>query len=304
MNQPTTLAILLIAICSGCQHTHLRMLTTRQGSTLTDLHYQQVLDNLAHSVQNPQSMPHFVIPAGGLAQVDTSGEGSFGIEWPATVRNIGLGGSRATSGNWELQPVNEADKLHRMQCAYQLAIGCVHATGCQTCDEVFSEMFGDQAECRKPRTGWFRIGRKKDIPKNACYWGSYCDTYVWVCRDGVGELTHLTSVILDFALRSPEPDPLYEVTYKPVRDSTGKTMLSVEGAKVLKSAEELNKTIQSQGSGSAEHTPETDPSETATQQVTPGALMISPDSLMEGSSPRTYQDKGFPTRQQRAIRIQ
>ena len=93
----------------------------RQASTLTDLHYQQVLHNLAHAAQNPHKMPHLVIPAGGLSHADSSAVESFGIDGPATMRSIGLGGNRGTIGSWELQRVNEFDKLHRMQCACQRA---------------------------------------------------------------------------------------------------------------------------------------------------------------------------------------
>jgi hypothetical protein len=45
--------------------------------------------------------------------------------------------------------------------------------------------------------GWFGVGGKKDVPKNACYVGHYCDTYVWVCRENLEMLSMLTLAILD-----------------------------------------------------------------------------------------------------------
>jgi hypothetical protein len=47
-------------------------------------------------------------------------------------------------------------------------------------------------------TGWFRCGPKK--PKNACYVGHACfcgrECYVWVCDDGLGELSKFTRAVL------------------------------------------------------------------------------------------------------------
>lgn len=45
-------------------------------------------------------------------------------------------------------------------------------------------------------TGWFMIGRKQDVPKNACYVGRYCDRYAWVTTDGVGCLAKFTLAVL------------------------------------------------------------------------------------------------------------
>jgi hypothetical protein len=47
------------------------------------------------------------------------------------------------------------------------------------------------------KPGWFFVGRKKDVPRNACYVGRYCDTYVWVPPENVELLTRLTLAILD-----------------------------------------------------------------------------------------------------------
>jgi len=47
------------------------------------------------------------------------------------------------------------------------------------------------------KPGWFGIGRKRDVPKHACYVGRYCDTYVWVPPQNVELLTRLTLAILD-----------------------------------------------------------------------------------------------------------
>lgn len=47
------------------------------------------------------------------------------------------------------------------------------------------------------KPGWFGVGRKRDVPKDACYVGCYCNTYVWVLPENVELLTRLTLAILD-----------------------------------------------------------------------------------------------------------
>jgi hypothetical protein len=64
-------------------------------------------------------------------------------------------------------------------------------------------------------TGWFHVGGKKDVPKNACYVGRYCDSYVWVLPDGIEGLTRFTMTIIDLATGKPHA-PMKTVvrTYK------------------------------------------------------------------------------------------
>ena len=47
--------------------------------------------------------------------------------------------------------------------------------------------------------GWFRVGRKRDVPRNACFVGQSGDTYVWVCPEGLEQLTQFTLTILKFS---------------------------------------------------------------------------------------------------------
>ena len=60
--------VLLAAACTGCTHCQLSRSTVRQAGTVTDLHYQQVLGNLAAFHCNPDVLPHFaVVGTGGTA---------------------------------------------------------------------------------------------------------------------------------------------------------------------------------------------------------------------------------------------
>jgi len=44
--------------------------------------------------------------------------------------------------------------------------------------------------------GWFCVGRKCDVPKNACYVGRYHDQWVWVTEDGRASLTEFTLFVM------------------------------------------------------------------------------------------------------------
>lgn len=47
--------------------------------------------------------------------------------------------------------------------------------------------------------GWFHVGKKHDVPKNACFVGHNCDTYVWVMPDQLDGLNKFTLAIMDFS---------------------------------------------------------------------------------------------------------
>jgi len=58
-----------------------------------------------------------------------------------------------------------------------------------------------------PPRGWYGVGRKKDVPKDACYVGCHCKTYVWVLPGATNELALFTMGALDLAtgkLRTPQ----------------------------------------------------------------------------------------------------
>jgi hypothetical protein len=48
-------------------------------------------------------------------------------------------------------------------------------------------------------SGWFSVGSKKEIPRDACYVGRFRDRYAWVSADGTKELADFTLKIMDFS---------------------------------------------------------------------------------------------------------
>jgi hypothetical protein len=47
-----------------------------------------------------------------------------------------------------------------------------------------------------PAPGWFHLGRKGDVPKDACYVGWYRDRYAWVTPEGMPGLSRFTVAVL------------------------------------------------------------------------------------------------------------
>jgi hypothetical protein len=56
--------------------------------------------------------------------------------------------------------------------------------------------------------GWFHVGRKRDVPKDACYVGKCGNTYVWVGLEGRDQLTELTLTVLKIAALIKETQSL------------------------------------------------------------------------------------------------
>lgn len=47
-----------------------------------------------------------------------------------------------------------------------------------------------------PEPGWYNLGSKRDVPRNACYVGRCGDCYAWVTPDGMPGLSRFTLVVL------------------------------------------------------------------------------------------------------------
>lgn len=226
-------AVLLVClVCAGCRtHLSLRDNTACTVATLTDVNYQQVLDNVAMFVANPSAMPSIAIVTAGTVNVsDQRGISQTSVYVPTETfaQQIGAGlpilslalnpsASRNVTENWSLVPVTDIDNLRRIRCALQLIVLGGETTDCDQCLKLLERFYlGEisRMDCILP-TGWFHVGCKKDVPKEACYVGRHCDTYVWVLPDGMEGLTRMTMTIIDLATGKPHA-PMKTVvrTYK------------------------------------------------------------------------------------------
>ncbi len=206
--------LFIVTLCHGCTHVSLRNNTLKQESSLTDLQYRQVLDNIAMFCANPGALPYFALSSGGTAQVSDDGSISQGFTWDATGFSspaLNLSGTRNLTEAWTLAPVLDPDKLDRMRCAYQVLIGADSSEcrpDCQSCKSRLCDVLGpdicddSKLMCFIPQ-GWYCVGKKHDVPTDASYYGHYGETYVWVNHQGVGGLTRFTLTILNLATADP-----------------------------------------------------------------------------------------------------
>jgi hypothetical protein len=229
-----SLLVMATLIASGGCRTHLNLQknTIHTTNTLTDINYQQVLNNVALATSNASSMPSVsVINAGTVTVADqktvsvnaaTAPTVSFGQQAGAGMPILSLlfnpSASRTLTENWSMTPVTDIDNLRRIRCALQyLVLRGRQTTDCEQCVDLLNRFYlgeSDRIECLVP-LGWYRTGRKKDVPRDACYVGHYGDTYAWVGPDGVEGLTRFTMTVLDLATGKPHaPMKTVVKTYK------------------------------------------------------------------------------------------
>jgi hypothetical protein len=279
---------------AGCMTTQLRNRMTEQASTIPDVYYQVVLNNLAMIEAAPSRMPYFSDPQTSRNVIARSANVSYGFNWdlitqaPTGVltlfnrylvdkQSATLTGGQTDTGEWAALTANDPDKLFSMRAVYRKTAGIATSEDEEILKEFYFRHFEitDEALARlrdkqrdvydkigakleklkkieflsvesfearlaendilgkddvgryrravlkyarmehEPtefvsdqdthhllyisalKPGWFSVGRKRDVPRNACYVGRYCDTYVWVEPGSIESLTRLTLAILD-----------------------------------------------------------------------------------------------------------
>jgi hypothetical protein len=174
----------LFVLASGCMNQQLRLATARTTSTLPDIHYQQVMDNLALIAANPGFLPYLAVTGQGSIQVTNGGNAAF----PASLAPGGftswlpsLGTSRNVTGTWNLGTITNPEKIREMQAVYQNALQ--------------GSVLGS------PSCGWLHVGTKRDVPRKPCYVSHHGPVYAWVMPEGISGLSDVALTILDIATR-------------------------------------------------------------------------------------------------------
>src|SRR5262249_8178768 len=101
-----------LACMTGCTTGRLRQRTINQGSTLPELQYQQVLENLALFAANPAALPWHINVGEGPSQVPDSLSGGAALDTgPPVTWFPQLLGSRTAVAQWGASPVIDATEL-------------------------------------------------------------------------------------------------------------------------------------------------------------------------------------------------
>lgn len=260
-----TCALAGLLLC-GCTHTQLRYNTVHQAQTLSEVYQNQVLNNLAKFVYDPNALPDFSFPNAGASSVLDAGSFNLLFTWLWTGSGSnGLNStvSRSANESWTLTPVTDPRKLELMRCAYQRAVascsGVHESVQCPDCVKRWNKFYAGQPYKTSPTgellleprnlvpppddpksngqvtseclscDGWFHAGCKKHVPKSCpcTHVGHYCGVYVWVEPGrGTDELTKLTLAILDYAVNEPARVAQKEVVAEYAYDGTGARLTS------------------------------------------------------------------------------
>jgi len=275
------LVVLLALAPSGCANVQLKVSTLRSASTLTELQYQQVLDNLAMYCDDPTALPWHVNLQNGAVQIADAGslgtiaqtDLSHAFTWSPYFT-----GTRSIVTQWSTSPVTDDTTLRLLRMAYQIAISyraerdidpdlaldLAHNLKNQTATNAdisldtnlfdslvktyepietkdLNKLFKQYDEARdlimdtndqdflapadrtkylfrtalarevarqvddvKEQykdipTGWFGSGKRRDVPRSACFVGHYGNCYTWVCPEHRSELAEFTLRILNLA---------------------------------------------------------------------------------------------------------
>jgi hypothetical protein len=148
------LALACALLSSGCMTTQLRNRMNEQASSLPDVYYQQVLDNLAMIAADPSRMPYFSDPQTSRTIIARTANVSYGINWdlisaaPTGVLTLfnrylldrqtaTLTGGQTDSGEWATVTQNDPDKLFSMRAVYRRTLGITTTED----DEILSEFY-------------------------------------------------------------------------------------------------------------------------------------------------------------------
>jgi hypothetical protein len=241
------LPIGLLMCVSGCTHIPLRNNTARTTSTLADLHFQQVLDNLARFHDNADTIPSFAVATAGTVSVSDEVGAGISATYSPTLSSAQQGGGalpilsllfpfngqRSLAENWSLTPITDADNLRRLRCAYRLLVLGKAATNYEFCQNQMKEFFaGEEATLAEnfPPRGWYSVGARHAVPKNACYFGHHNNTYVWVMPEGMNALAVFAMGTLDLAtgrFHSPQRTVVRKYKGAPTPENLVETQVTV-----------------------------------------------------------------------------
>jgi hypothetical protein len=220
----TALFLCLFSALAGCTSDALRNETVKTTNTLTDLEYQQILDNVARFQDDLDSVPSIAVASSGTVSISDQAGAGVSPTYSPTLSNAQQGGGalpilsilfpfsaqRAVTENWSLTPITDADNLRHLRCAYRLLVMGEKTPNYTFCVNQMKEFFaGEEADLVDyfPPRSWYAVGGKKDVPKDACYVGQHGGTYVWVMPGGRNDLALFTMGALDLAtgkMRTPQ----------------------------------------------------------------------------------------------------
>ena len=125
-------------LVGGCETIQLRNHTVRQASTLTDMQYEEVLENFAMFAREPDTVPFFVLANKGVTTIQQTETATGGVNWDyvffgavghfinhADKKNLALTGTQQDIDTWNTDSILDPDRLQLMRRAYQKRSGTI-----------------------------------------------------------------------------------------------------------------------------------------------------------------------------------
>ncbi len=237
-----SLAFVLLLPLGGCVHQYLQANVIAQTSTLRDMQYQQVMNNLAMFVEDPYTIPSQVKFVNGQAQVSDTASVNYEANWPPhkpPTQDLKLPYQRQLTEFWQLSPVMDPGEIRALRKLYQWAVR--HKSMDQEFNKREPERPIPHAASRPTETHWrrgqelppdatmpssepvlvFQALTEEDVPAGndwlmvgksapheAAYVGSYKDVVVWVMPEHREELGRFVMLTLIKAPTSPSDRPI------------------------------------------------------------------------------------------------
>jgi len=119
------LALLATLVLTGCTHRQLSRSMVQQASTVMDIEYQMVLDNIAMFTANPAVLPWHIRINDGTVQVnDEGGMPELGVQWGGTPGfTRGIRAVRSVTEQWGAHAIIDPLAVKTLQDIYRQAIG-------------------------------------------------------------------------------------------------------------------------------------------------------------------------------------
>jgi hypothetical protein len=278
--------VALVGASAGCTDAQLRITTVNQHATLTDLHYDMIMRNLAIMANNPDVIPWHTNITQGTSQIADAGTARLGAFWNffyivknnLTQFSPSSSVSRTIVQQWTTNPVVYGDALRLISIAYRRAFSIDEMPDDKLLDDIAHDIkkqiiatedlktetylfyqsgFTDKGksfnslrrgttstvgeqnffppgegpdplldqktplarevahevnevvdDLRNVPMGWFGVGKKHDVPKNACFIGKDGHTYVWVMPEHRADLSKFLLIIMDLSNAIQEPESL------------------------------------------------------------------------------------------------
>jgi hypothetical protein len=221
---------------SGCTHRQLTRNTVLTASTVMEIQYRIVLANLAMLSVHPEALPSHIEIDDGVIQIsDGVGVGDAGgfTSYPSFgIERFGPSGSRQVSEQWGADATLDPQRLTDLQDLYRVALnldplppsnsitflrqlqdGERAANGSEKSDtDEAGEKVPDSGSRQVPidillsdvpAPGWYHLGNKRDVPRDACYVSCFGHRYIWVTSEGIPDLSRFTLAVLNVVKLKP-----------------------------------------------------------------------------------------------------